>query len=210
MFPCVYTLIIINFLIWFYSRHINKTTLSVSYDDCITKGQYYRVVTSSFTHESFWHVTINMLTLYCLAELEVHFQSHIFILLIIIIVWSEGIIMFILYHTHNKYLQLNDNHYGSSAMIFALFTIQCGLNLPNIIALFLPLIIMSLIQFSFPNASLLGHLSGITSGFILSQISLQWISHSVVYLIVICNGLFLIWNVRMTYKTTKATSRRDF
>ncbi len=65
-YPVTIIIILINCFVFFLIniRHLSVRRLGSSYMDTIQNRQYYRVVTSAFTHQEFSHILVNMYSLY--------------------------------------------------------------------------------------------------------------------------------------------------
>ena len=69
-------IIYIAYHLW--SSRTDVADVSYSYDAIINKGEYWRMVTSSFAHFDIWHLMFNAMSLYQLGELEATYGSMTF------------------------------------------------------------------------------------------------------------------------------------
>lgn len=93
--PATYTLIGTNAIVFFLicSKKLFYYDLGTSYDSTIGKGEYYRIITSAFTHQEVWHILINMYSLDNLGRaLEPLIGTYRFIFYYALIMLTEGYI----------------------------------------------------------------------------------------------------------------------
>ena len=67
--------IIFYFAYYLWSNRTEVSSVSYSYDAIVNQGEYWRMVTSSFSHFDAWHLLFNTMSLYQLGELETTYGS---------------------------------------------------------------------------------------------------------------------------------------
>jgi len=174
------TLIITNTVIWFCVNQFRVPTQSVSfnYKLIVADGQWWRIVTSAFSHYSFMHILFNMFSLWSFRFLEVLYGQVLYVELTLLLLILSSVFTLLFYKALMRFLHWN--HYyehvhavGYSAVIFGLLTVGSllnpkgkiellfGLKIPSMVVPFFYLVVSSLL---FPQASFVGHLSGILAG----------------------------------------------
>ncbi|KAG2720845.1 hypothetical protein I3843_02G043200 [Carya illinoinensis] len=169
--------------IWFYiqKKNIGYSHVGFSYENAI-EGHHWRIITSTFSHISVLHLVFNMSALWSLGIVEqlgniglgVVYYLHYTLVLVVL----SGVLVFGMYHT--LIIRFKLEHFrrvtavGYSCVVFGWMTILSMkqpsskldlfgfLSLPISFAPFESLIFTSLIV---PQASFLGHLSGIIVGY---------------------------------------------
>ncbi|KAL3692717.1 hypothetical protein R1sor_006368 [Riccia sorocarpa] len=147
----------------------------------VTKFQVYRLYTSVVFHASIFHVVFNMLALVPIGSaLERIMGSVRFLHVIFLLATGNGIIHIGLAYlaAHNPFYVYTDLSVecgiGFSGVIFALIVIETSLSGTQTRSIFgfftvpaklYPWALLFLFQLLMPSVSLLGHLSGILSGF---------------------------------------------
>ncbi|CAM6104445.1 unnamed protein product [Calypogeia fissa] len=207
--------------IWLYiqQKGLGYADLGVSYDAVITGGQHWRLLTSSFTHISFLHLIFNMSSLWSLGVIEtlpnvglgIRYYLHNTLVLLII----SSLLVLGLYHILIHQFKLD--YYkqvtavGYSCVVFGWMTILAVkrpstklnlfglLSLPISYAPFESLVFTSIIV---PQASFLGHLSGILVGYLVAWNVFQGMND---YWAVTIFG----WMVLLFTISLKRTSRYD-
>ncbi|XP_057490501.1 RHOMBOID-like protein 13 [Actinidia eriantha] len=169
--------------IWFYiqKKNIGYSHVGVSYETAI-EGQYWRIITSAFSHISVLHLVFNMSALWSLGVVEqpghmglgVKFYLHYTLVLVVL----SGMLVLGAYHVLIQKFKLEYfrrvTAVGYSCVVFGWMTILSVkqpstklelfgfLSLPISFAPFESLIFTSIIV---PQASFVGHLSGIIVGY---------------------------------------------
>ncbi|XP_057499775.1 RHOMBOID-like protein 13 [Actinidia eriantha] len=169
--------------IWFYiqKKNIGYSHVGVSYETAI-EGHYWRIITSAFSHISVLHLVFNMSALWSLGVVErlgymglgIEFYLHYTLVLVVL----SGMLVLGAYHVLIQKFKLEYfrrvTAVGYSCVVFGWMTILSVkqpstklelfgfLSLPISFAPFESLIFTSIIV---PQASFMGHLSGIIVGY---------------------------------------------
>ncbi|KAK9725121.1 hypothetical protein RND81_05G123800 [Saponaria officinalis] len=181
--PATSCIIAICSAIWYYiqKKNIGYSHVGLSYETAI-EGHHWRIITSAFSHISVIHLVFNMSALWSLGVVEklgfmglgVQFYLHYTLVLVLL----SGILVLLCYHVLVQRLKLEYfqrvTAVGYSCVVFGWMTILSVkqpssklnlfglLSLPISFAPFESLIFTSIIV---PQASFLGHLSGIIVGY---------------------------------------------
>lgn len=173
-------------LIWFYiqKKGIGYSHVGLSYETAM-EGHHWRIITSSFSHISILHLLFNMSALWSLGVIEqlkhvglgVEFYLHYSLVLVVF----SGLLVLGLYHILIQKFKIEYFRrvtvVGYSCVVFGLMTVLSNrqpssklelfglLSLPISLAPFESLIFTSIIV---PQASFIGHLSGIIVGYAIS------------------------------------------
>ncbi|GBG60784.1 hypothetical protein CBR_g12522 [Chara braunii] len=185
--PITTALIAICTGVWVYIQKagLGYGDVGISYEDVVRGKQYWRVITSTFSHVSFLHLIFNMSALWSVGVVEqlghagmgkMYYLKNTLLLVIL----SLALVL-VFYHFLIHRLKLERywrvTAVGYSCVIFGWMTIlsqkQAGskiqvlgfLSLPASLAPFESLIFTYIIA---PQASFLGHLSGIIVGYLIS------------------------------------------
>jgi membrane associated rhomboid family serine protease len=160
----------------------NLGVLAISGQQVWNKGEYYRIVTSAFTHSGIMHILMNMSSLMQLgASLEVQFGSLPFLFLTIWAVFLVGgmyvFIAFALTSIASDSLSsagsMQTSSVGFSGILFMFAIIdayhtraehQSLFGMCNVPARMYPFILLFAIQFLLPGISFMGHFSGVLIG----------------------------------------------
>mmetsp|Transcript_12942 Transcript_12942/g.19506 ORF Transcript_12942/g.19506 Transcript_12942/m.19506 type:complete len:263 (+) Transcript_12942:50-838(+) len=152
--------------------------LTFNYDKIKEDGEYWRIVSSTFSHTSILHIAFNMFSVFSYAFLEKqigwwHYAVVTFQLMIL-----SNAMQFYIYHIAVSYFNLEFVHQihalGYSGVIFGLVS-YASLLKPSAKVLFFNLIPIPLwltpyaslliVQFIYPRASFIGHLAGIFASY---------------------------------------------
>lgn len=181
--PATSSIIGICSAVWFYiqKNNIGYANVGISYETA-AEGHYWRLITSAFSHISVLHLVFNMSALWSIGEVEqlghiglgVEFYLHYTLVLIVL----SGLLVLGAYHILIQKFKLEYfrrvTSVGYSCVVFGWMTILAVkqpssklnlfgvLSLPISFAPFESLIFTSIIV---PQASFLGHLSGIVVGY---------------------------------------------
>lgn len=185
--PVTSVIIAVCSSIWLYvqQKGLGYADLGVSYDAVVSGGQHWRLLTSSFTHISFLHLMFNMSSLWSLGVIEtlpgvglgIRYYLHNTLVLLILSSLLVLAIYHVLIHRFNLDYYKQVTAVGYSCVVFGWMTILAVkrpssklnlfglLSLPISYAPFESLVFTSIIV---PQASFLGHLSGIVVGYLVA------------------------------------------
>lgn len=181
--PATVCVIALCSAIWFYiqKKNIGYSQVGLSYETAI-EGHHWRILTSAFAHISVIHLVFNMSALWSLGVVEqlghmglgIQFYLHYTLVLIVL----SGVLVIGFYHVLIHRLKLE--HFrrvtavGYSCVVFGWMTIlsvkqpSSKLNLFGVLSLpisFAPFESLIFTSIIVPQASFLGHLSGIIVGY---------------------------------------------
>ncbi|KAJ5066216.1 rhomboid-like protein [Anaeramoeba ignava] len=190
VFPFTSIIIVICCVVWFYLKEYNISfeTVGLGYETIIYSGEFWRILTSHFSHSNIFHLIFNMTSFWELRFLEndkFNYFKNIFILII-----GSSFLTLIIYHflITKKGIDRYRNLYGIgySCVVFGLQT-QFFLNSPGdtfhffnlleIPSFFAPFFSLLFTQLIFPQASFIGHLSGILVGFLINFHCFFWMNY---------------------------------
>ncbi|KAL2613588.1 hypothetical protein R1flu_025280 [Riccia fluitans] len=173
--------------VWLYiqKKNLGYSDLGLSYETVVSGGQHWRLLTSSFSHVSFLHLVFNMSSLWSLGVIEslpqlglgIRFYLH----YTLVLLTASSLVVLGLYHVLIHRFKLAFYRrvaaVGYSCVVFGWMTILSVkhpstklelfglLSLPISYAPFESLVFTSIIV---PQASFLGHLSGILVGYLIA------------------------------------------
>lgn len=191
-------------------REYPVESIAISYRTFIKDKQYWRGVTAIFSHLNLLHIVFNMSSLWSLRAIEKVFGTIMyfkisFILLVVSVLVTMGI-----YHIWVKYGNIREYEttyaVGYSGVIFGLMTVGhvaakqskisfFGLSIPLSLAPFGSLL---LTQILVPNASFVGHLSGIIAGYMYSWGFFSWFGNDFFAFALFWSVVLLVWSVKTT------------
>ena len=122
--PITTLLLVVNIVIAYYlwAYKVEVSAVAFSYD-AVVEGEYWRMVTASFSHFDLMHIGFNMMSLYQLGVLEIVYSSVVFSYLNIDLVFLTMLIcLTICYIRIKKYQHLhiqNQQSIGFSCVLFA-------------------------------------------------------------------------------------------
>lgn len=181
--PATSVIIAICSAIWFYiqKKNIGYSHVGLSYETAM-EGQYWRIITSAFSHISVIHLVFNMSALWSLGAVEqldhVGLGVEYYLQYTLVLVVVSGVLVLAMYHLLIQRFKVEYfrrvTAVGYSCVVFGWMTILSVkqpssklelfgfLSLPISFAPFESLIFTSIIV---PQASFIGHLSGIVVGY---------------------------------------------
>eukprot|EP00249_Psilotum_nudum_P018563 c26865_g2_i1 orf=180-992(+) len=168
--------------VYFQKKNVGYGDVGMSYEAVVAEGQYWRVLTSTFSHISVLHLVFNMSTLWSLGIVEslgqiglgIQYYLHYTLLLIVLSSFLVMGMYHLLIHRFKLEFYKRVTAVGYSCVVFGWMTILAAkqpsskldlfglLSLPINFAPFESLVFTSIIV---PQASFLGHLSGIVVGY---------------------------------------------
>lgn len=193
--PATSSVIGICSFIWLYiqQKNVDYTDVGLSYEAVITEGQHWRLVTHAVSHISFLHLIFNMSALWSLGVLESKreygFGVAYYLQYTLVLLLLSGLLVLAMYHQLVHRGKLDSYRrvtaVGYSCVVFGWMTILAVkhpsskldlfgvLSLPISFAPFESLVLTSIIV---PQASFLGHLSGIIVGYLIAWNFIQGVS----------------------------------
>jgi membrane associated rhomboid family serine protease len=181
--PASSTIIAICSLICYYiqKKNIGYGDVGLSYETAM-EGQYWRIITSSFSHVSILHLVFNMSALWSLGIIEqlknIGLGVEFYLQYTLVLVVFSGLLVLGFYHLLIQKFKLE--HFkrvtavGYSCVVFGWMTILAAkqpsskLNLFGVLSLpisFAPFESLIFTSIMVPQASFIGHLSGIIVGY---------------------------------------------
>lgn len=188
--PVLISIEIVCGLIWCYINYyeIDSKRFAFNYIEIIENKEWWRTISSSLSHIKVLHLAFNLVSLWSTGFMEQSQGSLFYFQLNFLLFIFSEIAMIVSYYIMLKYLNKYDyvkNMYavGYSAILFGFMGYACilnngnyfvfGFNIPFYLG---PFIMLLLISLMIPNASFIGHLSGIIAGFIMGFINKQIIN----------------------------------
>jgi len=197
--------------IWVYlfTREIEVTKIAYQYDRCVNHREYWRIITASYSHVALLHLAFNMFSLWSFGFLEsdstygvgvVGYLKCSFILMLL----SMGIVTLTTYvlSTHFNRTTMRETYsLGYSCVVFGWMTISAirtQKTLFGIPPLLFPFASLIFTQMLLPNASFVGHLSGIIVGVLLAFDLFYWVSDYLFFCAVFWTVCIFFWSVKST------------
>ena len=207
----------IAYYLW--SKRIEHSKVSISYDFIVQDREYWRSFTSSLSHFDILHLIFNVFALYELGSLEMVWGSPLFLCLNICLILITSALHIMLIFVCIKYgysSMASSESIGFSCVLFAWMVAQSvrmnrfcpvffmpslcfttyAIHLPmfsSYIPLsvnFGPFVLLVVTKFIIPRSSLLGHLSGIIIGYPLAWGMLDWLDPPLVTCILIAAAIY--------------------
>jgi membrane associated rhomboid family serine protease len=203
-------LLILWIAYYLWSQRIEISSVSYSYDAIISREEYWRFFTASFSHFDLLHLAFNLMSLYQLGSLEAIYSSPLFLTLNFTLVIVTMIIATGLYHhmiySWNRHDLMYQQAVGFSCVLFA-WMVASSVRMEQYCPLFFlpslcfttyfisipflpfsltlpvnigPFVLLIVTKFILPRSSLIGHLSGIIIGFPLAWNWLNFLTPTVV------------------------------
>jgi len=199
-------------VVWLYTiqRNITFDKIAFSYERVIIHKEYWRVITSSFAHSGPLHLIFNLSALWSVKNLELLYGSVVYLKISFLLMIFSLVGVAAVYHIFIYYLKKEEYlarlSVGYSCVLFGLMTVYAQLsarsglqilsvNIPLSLAPFASLIVTTLL---IPQASLIGHLSGIIVGYFISWGFFDWFSNYFFFCTVLWLLILLVWNVNAT------------
>lgn len=99
---------------YLYSYHIDPSVVSISYDNIVNNGEYWRSITASLAHFDLMHLGFNLMGLYQLGQIESVYGSVVFAYLSIGLIPITSILCIIIYHIMITRFNRTDQIYQSA------------------------------------------------------------------------------------------------
>ncbi|RYE83816.1 MAG: rhomboid family intramembrane serine protease, partial [Methanosarcinales archaeon] len=178
---------VIWFVIW--NWRFDIAPLAVSYNAVVVDRQLYRAVTACFVHGGILHLVFNMTSLYAISGVEAAAGSYFYTKTTLLLLLVAELVSIALVSTLARWWgmtsALEQRAVGYSGILFGWSAIIAKWN-PTAQVAFMGLIPMPawvspfaslfLIQLLVPNASFVGHLSGIIAGFLIAFNAFAWLT----------------------------------
>ena len=202
----VTSLLLVAICYYYYVLWAGRTDpaqVAFSYDAIVNKGEWWRMVTSSFAHFDLWHLVFNAMGLYQFGDLEFSYGSVVFAYLNADLVFLTMAICLVVHHVavfrFGREEFLYQQAVGFSCVLFAWMVAAsvrmdkfCPVfflpslcfstyNIPNPFGWALPvnagpLLLLVATKLVIPRSSFIGHLSGIVIGYPVAWNALDWLS----------------------------------
>eukprot|EP01112_Ceratiomyxa_fruticulosa_P019733 TRINITY_DN6525_c0_g1_i1.p1 TRINITY_DN6525_c0_g1~~TRINITY_DN6525_c0_g1_i1.p1 ORF type:complete len:256 (-),score=25.74 TRINITY_DN6525_c0_g1_i1:251-1018(-) len=217
--PLIYTLIetpltaasigvCVGFFLYILHYRLPPESICFSYEKVLVQKEAWRIFTSSFGHFTLPHLLLNMLSLWSCRYLEIMYGSIVFLKYCFLLLVLSMVTIIVVYHAL-IFMFRKENYFSSlsvgySCVVFGLMTIQAclqnqvvlaGFSIPPFLFPFVPLVLTSLIV---PNASFIGHLSGIIVGLGIAFGYFDWFNNYLFFGTLSWVFIFLIYNIKVT------------
>lgn len=180
--PLTIIIIIILCIIYYYlnSRNVPIENVASNSQLILDRKQYWRTVTASFSHYSFLHLVMNIGSFYTIGGIEKYLKISQYFKYIVILTILPPIIDSLI----RKHFDINPeiNGVGFSCVLFGFETIiasyssQINVFGYQIPISFMPIFSCIVISILVPNASFIGHISGIIIGYLITWHVFDWIT----------------------------------
>lgn len=173
--------------------------------------QYWRAITSAFSHLNILHIAFNCMSLWNVGYIEqsigaIRYLTYSYLLVVLstLAIYS---IQWVLIHRFDRREYLNHYCVGYSCVVFGWLSINVvmapgsgmqilGLvTIPNLLVPFFYLIFTSLL---IQNASFIGHLAGIVGGFMIGYGLFDWVNEWLFFVLLVATAAVFIHNVHQT------------
>ena len=203
--PISVILIVINVLIFFWlnKKSIPVENVATSPSSILDRHEIWRCITSSFSHYNILHIIFNVASSWNVRTLETFLGPSNFLIDLTILVILPPFIDALI----RKKLNPEEDVWslGYSCVVCGFMTLietyqssvnLFGLNLPWSIAPFVQIIMTSIL---IPNASFIGHLSGVIIGYLIRWHFFDWLTPQLFYNILPWISIFMFFNYVATY-----------
>lgn len=170
-------LIAINVVVYIFTTYLsNSTGLSTSLlfganqGLVLENGQFYRIITSMFTHADLVHLLVNMFALNMLAEPVVYFTNQRYALVLYFIAGIASSIGVVLVAPASIVVGSSGAIYGLLGVIIYYAIKQYRMGYEDMIKSLGPIIVINLLISFMPNVSMAGHLFGLMAGLLITYI----------------------------------------
>jgi membrane associated rhomboid family serine protease len=151
-----------------------------NYDRVVIYKETWRWIASTLSHVSFLHLVLNMYSLWNMRWMEQAFTSFVYFMWSILIAFLSTFVTLCIYYLQLLFFQREQVRYiymvGYSAVLFGLLVIASQhMKVSNVVLFgifeippsWLPFVSMGLVTLLVPEASVVGHSSGIFLGFLI-------------------------------------------
>ncbi|KAN0026722.1 hypothetical protein ACTFIV_007712 [Dictyostelium citrinum] len=176
--PITSIILMVNVLIWLnhFAYNIGSDKISLNYKDIIGGQQYWRIISSTFSHSNIIHLIFNCISIWNTNKIEIIKGSYYYFKCnILLIILTNILLLFEILiskklnfkNSNNKLKMIEsylDNHYiGYSCVCFGLLVIYIKL-ITNSIISYYPFLCLIYSCIMIKNASIIGHFNGIIIG----------------------------------------------
>lgn len=209
--PATSVTLLVNVLVWLYlwNFHYGYAAVGFNYTKVVREGHVWRCVTSSFSHVSALHLVFNMVSLVQLAPLETALGSLEYVKAVFVLLAVSNALVLLFSHLLITYARmeryLSSYALGYSCVVFGLMTVQYqrtgdtfsffGAALPSTL---LPFFYLAATQVLVPQASFVGHLSGILGGFLFAFSAFAWLSDYLLWSAAAWTAVFFVASLKST------------
>ena len=197
--------------------HFKLDNFALTYNDIIKKKQVYKVIATSFSHTSWIHLLFDLISLWCIRQLEIIYGSFYYLKYTIILMICESIISLLLLYLLTIIARLTTNPFentkftGSSGFILAWLTyasIESTTNtlynntyyyilgLIPIYWLFAPLVMALLIPIIANRHNAVANISGLLTGYLMYTGIIQILPNTYW---TICNSINILLFILVNY-----------
>jgi len=175
------------------ASNVSVERIGFSYDSVVGNGEWWRVITSSFTHFSLIHLLFNFTSMWKLRSLELVVGSMAYVRDSMMLLILSSLIHLLIIHIAIRFrlpiASRSQLCIGYSGVVFAqiaqlsMITAWTSLDffsipIPAILSPFFSLLITHVIV---PRASFWGHLSGILAGYLAGLGAFGWIDAAILF-----------------------------
>lgn len=189
-------------------KKIPSERIAFLYEDIITKGEWWRCVSSTFSHLSILHICMNMITLWLMYDNESEFGSGLYLHLTFLLVIGTNACMLAAGWLFTRYKPTwvrFTNGAGYSGILFGWLSIFSMIRpmgtalgaLPNFLIPWIYLIATQVLLWNL-NISFIGHLSGIIIGYLIMFRVFAWVDWYTSLSLAIILFVSLIFNLKQT------------
>lgn len=189
--PVSSTVIALCICIWFYewNNRVAPEVVGISYAKFARQGEFWRIITASFSHLDLMHLVFNMGSLYNCGVIEAthgsmfYFQNSILLIFLSMLI-TMGV-YHVLLHRFGMMQYESSTAVGYSCVVFGWMTIlsqyqpDYAISLPGNIKLpisVMPFVSLLITQIIVRRASFIGHFSGIIAGLFVGWGFFSWIT----------------------------------
>ena len=162
--------------IWYYTVSAQK--FAINYGRIIDHAEWWRMVSGTLSHVNLMHLAFNLVSLWNDQNIEKGLGSLMYLELTFLIFLYSNLTMMFAYFIQSRYCDQSERvnnvwTIGYSGILFGFMSFRCilyngtmgvfGFSIPYYIG---PFLLLGLISMMVPNASFIGHLSGIIWGFV--------------------------------------------
>eukprot|EP00761_Pharyngomonas_kirbyi_P013526 gb/GECH01013555.1/.p1 GENE.gb/GECH01013555.1/~~gb/GECH01013555.1/.p1 ORF type:complete len:362 (+),score=81.33 gb/GECH01013555.1/:1-1086(+) len=203
----IFLLISCSFICYYLNyKDIPVADVAFVYDKIVQKKEFWRGITSSFSHYSIFHLLFNMWALWSTSVIESEWGTISYLKITFILLILSMIFQILVYTILARVFDYQRHRYvyavGYSCVVFGLMTVlyqPSGYKILGDIRIsFTPFASLFLTQLIVPNASFVGHLSGIIGGFVLYFTGISWFITPIFIVVVLITLIIILWSLKKT------------